>query len=246
MVGLAELHIFQKGFNFSQDGPGNRLVYHLKGCNLKCPWCSNPEGMNKNNAVGFSIEVRVLLEEILRSSPMFFEGGGVTFTGGECSLQFNSLKEILSLLKENNINTAIETNGTHKNLAELYPLIDFLIMDIKHIEKETLKEITGADLDIIKQNIVFAKEQNKVLALRIPLINGFNADEKTVEKFIEFFKAINYGNLTVELLKYHEYGKDKWEQNGLEYKFKDGFVTDEFRNNFENKLKQNGINVVRT
>ena len=37
--------IFQKGFNYSQDGPGNRLVYHLSGCNLKCPWCSNPEGM---------------------------------------------------------------------------------------------------------------------------------------------------------------------------------------------------------
>ena len=38
--------IFEKGFNYSQDGPGNRLVYHLSGCNMYCPWCSNPEGMS--------------------------------------------------------------------------------------------------------------------------------------------------------------------------------------------------------
>lgn len=243
---IAQLHIFQKGFNFSQDGPGNRLVYHLKGCNLKCPWCSNPEGMNPQNKVGYSAKVKDVLKEVLRSAPMFFEGGGVTLTGGECTLQFDALKELLSLLKQNNINTAIETNGTHKNLPTIYPLIDYLIMDVKHIDKEKLKEVTGAELDIIKQNIFAAKKADKRLSLRIPLINGFNADKQTQDKFIEFFKEINYDGLTVEILKYHEYGKDKWEQNGLTYKFKDGFVTDETRNNFENNLKQANIKVIRT
>ena len=45
------LRIFQKGFNYSQDGQGNRLVYHLQGCNMKCKWCANPEGMPVDGAV---------------------------------------------------------------------------------------------------------------------------------------------------------------------------------------------------
>ena len=66
VVKIAKLHIFQKGFNYSQDGPGNRLVYHLKGCNLKCPWCSNPEGINPNNSVGYSTEVSEVLKFLLK------------------------------------------------------------------------------------------------------------------------------------------------------------------------------------
>ena len=246
VVKIAKLHIFQKGFNYSQDGPGNRLVYHLKGCNLKCPWCSNPEVINPNNSLGYSMEVSEVLKEILRSAPMFFEGGGVTFTGGECTLQLPALIELFELLKKEGINTAIETNGTNKDLEKLFPFLDYLIMDLKHSDEKILKEVTGADLAVIKSNLLKAREQNKRLFLRIPLINTFNADEKTVNAFLEYFKEINYENLTVELLKYHEYGKDKWEQNGLTYKFKDGFVTEEFRKAFEEKLKQINIKVIRT
>lgn len=246
VVKIAKLHIFQKGFNYSQDGPGNRLVYHLKGCNLKCPWCSNPEGLNQNNGVGYSMEVSEVFKEILRSAPMFFEGGGVTFTGGECTLQIDALTELFALLKKEGISTAIETNGTSKDLEKLFPYLDYLIMDIKHSDEAILKAVTGAELSVIKENILKAKQTGKKLFLRIPLINTFNTDQKAINGFLEYFKEINYENLSLELLKYHEYGKDKWEQNGLTYKFKDGFVTEEFRKDFEEKLRQQNITVIRT
>ena len=238
--------VLNKGFNYSQDGPGNRLVYHLKGCNLKCPWCSNPEGLDPKSSVGYTASVDEVFKEILRSAPMFFEGGGVTFTGGECTLQLDALLELFTLLKKEGISTAIETNGTNKNLEKLFPFLDYLIMDIKHSDESVLKAVTGADLSVIKENILKAKQNNKKLFLRIPLINTFNTDRKTIDGFLEYFKEINYDGLSVELLKYHEYGKDKWEQNGLTYKFKDGFVSEEFRKDFEEKLKQQQIKVIRT
>ena len=104
------LKIFQKGFNYSQDGQGNRLVYHLQGCNMKCRWCANPEGMpvggamirEKDKSPGLSYKeypIDEVFEEILSCKPMFFDGGGVTFSGGEATIQFGALKELLKRLK---------------------------------------------------------------------------------------------------------------------------------------------------
>ena len=61
------LKIFQRGFNYSQDGQGNRLVYHLQGCNLLCPWCANPEGMDGNGPDTFVMSAEDLYAEVFRS-----------------------------------------------------------------------------------------------------------------------------------------------------------------------------------
>lgn len=240
-----ELKIFQKGFNFSQDGPGNRLVYHLYGCNMHCPWCSNPEGMG---TVGeyFTATTKDIVEEIKNSIPMFFENGGVTFTGGEATLQFNALKEVLFELKKANISTAIETNGSHPQFIELIPLLDHVIMDFKHPDDVKHKDITGISNDIIKQNISLTAKSGKWLLIRIPLISSFNTDETEINSFLDFFKTLKGDNVKFEILSYHEYGKDKWLQNGLSYKMENAFVTEEEKINFENKLKASGLNVINT
>lgn len=48
---MERIKIFGKGWNFSQDGPGNRLLYHFQGCNLFCAWCSNPEGIARQGTM---------------------------------------------------------------------------------------------------------------------------------------------------------------------------------------------------
>ena len=210
------MRIFQKGFNFSQDGPGNRLVYHLQGCNLRCPWCSNPEGLVSDCGEERSIED--LVAEVNRSKLMFFDGGGVTLTGGEVCMQFSQLRALLSALHREGIHTCIETNGIHPNLPVLFPDLDLLIMDIKHYDPAIHKAVTGAENRLTQQNIVAALASEQALALRIPLIGGFNADVQDAHGFARLLTELGVpGKATVELLPYHEYGKDKYVRLGLPY-----------------------------
>ena len=246
------LKIFQKGFNYSQDGQGNRLVYHLQGCNMKCRWCANPEGMpaggamirEKDKSPRLSYEehpVDEVYEEILSCKPMFFDGGGVTFSGGEATMQFGALKELLKRLKEAGIHTAIETNGTHARLEELFPYVDQLIMDCKHWDEGKHLQYTGVPFSLVYENLKKAAREHPRLDIRTPLIGGVNDSPEDVEHFLNLFEELKGPNVTFELLKYHEFGKKKWEECGWDYEMTEkAHVTVEQIKDFTEKIEKRG------
>lgn len=242
------LTIFQKGFNYSQDGPGNRLVFHLQNCNMHCSWCANPEGMTPKNVLTVSknIELSELIEEILSCRSLFFDGGGVTFTGGEPTLQFDALLTLFKELHTHNIHITLETNGTHPNLELLFPYINLLIIDLKQVDDEVHRKFTGISNFTTKSNIGKAMSNHSNVLIRTPLINGVNSDRKYIAGFISFYRQFPLENTCFELLKYHEYGKVKWEQCNLPYRMPDGYVTDELRDTYETEYRNNGLQVVRT
>lgn len=231
------MRIFGKGFNFREDGPGNRLVYHLSGCNMRCIWCSNPQGFELNSGREYSLEE--ILAEIKSCCPMFFSGGGVTFTGGEATLQFEELLTLLKRLKKEGIHTCLETNGTSEKLLEVEKYIDFLIMDFKHYDSAKHKEYTGVGNEIIKSNFEKIALSGRQLLLRIPLVNEINTANP--EKFAEYFSRFNTENIIFEFLLYHEYGKDKWQ---TEYKVKNGFVSSETLEKFKKVFKQYRLKII--
>lgn len=233
------MYIFQKGFNFGQDGPGNRLVYHLQGCNMKCIWCSNPEGIRGKG--GWEVSAEELFKECYRSRMMFYSGGGVTFTGGEATLQTEELLELLKKLKEAGIHTALETNGTSARLRELLPFIDYLMMDFKHYDGEILKKYTGMGNDQVKRNYQMLCESGRQVHIRIPLIHGINDDDP--RGFAEYLAGFPCANVVYEFLAYHEYGKEKWTE---EYLVRDGFVSGETLENFRKTFEAYGLKVVST
>ncbi len=244
-----EIRIFQKGFNYSQDGPGNRLIYHLSGCNLKCPWCSNPEGLEAAES-STSLTIDDIVKEALSCRMMFIDGGGVTLTGGEVTCQRDAVKILINKLKDNNIHTCIETNASLKNCESIFTCVDYMIADFKSPDAQKLKDITGADLDIIKENLLLRAKTGKPLLIRIPLINGFNTGEENAVLFADFFDKLKEKsgneNLYFEILTYHEYGKEKYEKLGKEYKVESGFVSPEAVKLLANKIKNKNLKLIHT
>lgn len=240
------LRYFQKGFNFSQDGPGNRLVYHLQGCNFRCPWCSNPEGMDAARPAreeGAEDAARF----VISAKPMFFDGGGLTLTGGEATLQAEAALTLLRLAREGGVNTCMETNASSPVFARFLPLLDTLICDFKHPSGAEHLRWTGADNGRVQENIALAVASGMPVLMRIPLIHGVNDDDAALAGFEAFLRPMAAKeNLRVEILRYHEYGRDKWKQIGREYAMKDAFVTDARAREFENALRNTGANVVHT
>ena len=243
------IFIFQKGFNYSQDGPGNRLVYHLCGCNLHCPWCSNPEGL-KLTEKAERLTVDAIVKEALSCRMMFIDNGGVTLTGGEVTCQKASVLKLIKALKENNINTCIETNASIEDCKELFEAVDYMIADFKSPFEEKLKSVTGAELDVIKKNLLFRAKLDKPLLIRIPLINGFNNTPEDAIAFADFFEALQKEsgneNLFFEILTYHEYGKEKYTKLGMSYNVSNGFVAEGDVNHLANEIKNRRLKLINT
>lgn len=278
------MKIFQKGFNYSQDGDGNRLVYHLQGCNMHCPWCANPEGMDVQGVIVADEEwilesicphgaicdkevdrgicktcdkkdcitchdtkgmylsykeasVSEVKEEILANEMMFYDGGGVTFTGGEATLQFEELLEVLQFCKEHGVHTAIETNGSHVRLPELFPYIDQLIMDCKLVDEEKHQKYMGVSVGTVLENLRKAAGEHGNVHIRVPLVGGVNDSPKDRAEFLKFFDEIKGENVTFEILLYHEFGKKKWKQCGYSYQMdEEAYVDPEVREAFKNEM----------
>jgi len=235
----------KKGFNYAQDGPGNRLVYHLFGCNLHCPWCANPETLFNNPAVE-QLMPDEILRQALSAGEIMIDSGGVTFTGGEPTAQATALKEVLILLNENEIHTAVQTNGTSAELPDLLSLLSLLIIDFKHYDDKKHKEVIGVSNAPIIENIKIACMSGLPVWIRTPLINGFNASDEDLAGFLKVYKTLDLENTSFEFLPYHEYGRDKWKKLGHDYAVTDGAVSLETKKRFAEAYSAAGLRVIST
>lgn len=204
----------------------------------------------EKNEKSITLSVDDILKEAISCKMMFIDGGGITLTGGEVTCQKDNVKPLLEKLKKNCIHTCIETNASLKNCEKIFETVDYMIADFKSPDSKKLKEITGADLDIIKENLLFRAKTGKPLLIRIPLINGFNNGKENAVLFTAFFAELkeksSNENLYFEILTYHEYGKEKYEKSGKEYKYQNGFVTPEDVKLLAAEIKNKNLKLIHT
>lgn len=200
------------------DGPGIRFVLFLQGCNLQCKYCHNRDTWNINKGTYKSVEE--IVEKIKKYKNYIMpSGGGVTVTGGEPLLQVNFLVEFFKKLKNENIHTCIDTSGMveiTEEVKEVLKYTDLVLLDIKHIDDEKCKDLTGASN---KKELEFARylsDNNKKMWIRQVLVPGYTDDEKDLIKLKDFISSLNTVE-KVQILPYHSMGKYKWAKLKMKY-----------------------------
>ena len=200
------------------DGPGIRFVIFMQGCGLKCKYCHNRDTWD--TCRGTLTSADELLDKIERyKSYILPSGGGVTVSGGEPLLQVKFLITLFKELKKRNIPTAIDTSGMvdlTDDIKELLNLTDLVLLDIKHINDEKSKELVGFSN---KKELEFARylsNNNIPVWIRQVIIPGITDDKEDLLELKKFINSLQNVQ-KVELMPYHELGKFKWENLGLEY-----------------------------
>ena len=159
-----------------------------------------------------------VLAEVMKDADVYkSSGGGVTISGGEPFSQADFLRELLTGFKAAGIHTAVETSaaGRQEDIERCLPLVSMLLCDVKHTDAALLEEWTGAKWGSIRKNIAAIVSGHPHVLLRIPVIPGFNTDEKSFRGFAAFFREM--GITRVELLPYHFLGEGKYEMLGRPY-----------------------------
>lgn len=212
------------------DGPGVRTIVFLKGCPLRCRWCCNPEGQewkiesltlgSTTKLTGRDVTVGEVLTEVERDRVYYARsgGGGLTLSGGECLAQPDFAAALLQAAKEHGISTAIETTGYAPidTIRRLLPYIDYVLMDIKHMNGEKHREFTGKDNTLILENARILAREAKSLTVRTPVIPTFNDTEAEIRAIADF--AVSFGTVReMHLLPYHRIGSDKYAGLGRDY-----------------------------
>ena len=127
----------------SVDGPGDRFVVFLQGCNLRCRYCHNPETWAKGCGQPWTADK--LFQHVWRYRNYWGKKGGITVSGGEPLLQMDFVTELFRLARAKNVHTAIDTAGEPFRpddpayLAAFDALMEvtsLVILDLKEIDPE--------------------------------------------------------------------------------------------------------------
>lgn len=199
------------------DGPGLRFVVFLQGCPFRCLYCANPDTIDP---VGESklTDPDYIVEQAVSMKPFFGKRGGITFSGGEPTMQAKALVPLCRRLKEAGIHICIDSNGGiwNEDVEELFRLADLILLDVKEINPTRHQHITARDNARTLQTAAWLEAHAHPFWLRYVLVPGLSDFTEDLQALGEHFKEYRYIE-RVELLPYHTLGKHKYEAMGMPY-----------------------------
>ena len=199
------------------DGPGTRMTVFLAGCPLACLYCHNPDTMQMRR--GEPVTADELLTRLARYRRLTdVTGGGLTISGGEPLMQPAFVARVLRGAKAMGIRTALDTSGylgAHCTDAMLDD-VDLVLLDIKSGLEDTYKKVTGRELAPTLEFSRRLDARGVPVWIRFVLVPGLTDAPENVEAVAAHVATL--GNVErVEVLPFHQMGRDKWDSLGMRY-----------------------------
>lgn len=211
----------------SADGPGVRFLIFLQGCPMRCRFCHNPDTWRTEG--GTLMGVDELLDRAERYRSYWGPEGGITVSGGEALAQAEFVAELFEAAHARGINTCLDTSlapftreePAFSTLRRVFDSCDLVMADIKHIDPERHRWLTGRDNANILDCLTWLSEQGKAMWIRQVLVPGITDGEASLHQTRDFIASLGDAVKRVEVLPYHTLGVFKWEELGIPYTLSD-------------------------
>lgn len=191
-----------------------RLVFDRDAC-VFCGACVDVCVGGANVLYGRPMSVDEIFDEVMRDKAFYdSSAGGVTLSGGECLCHSDFCMKLLKKLKENGVNTAVDTCGyaDRRAVDAVLPYTDTFLYDIKAIDEEVHVRCTGHSNTLILENLRYIDSRGKNIEVRIPYVPGYNSDQ--TEKIRDFVKELK-NVVRVKVLPYHNFAASKYRALGI-------------------------------
>lgn len=202
------------------DGPGIRFVVFMQGCPMRCLYCHNPDtweiGVNNQFTPSQILSKYESVKEFCK--------GGITVTGGEPLVQIEFVTELFKQAKSKEIHTALDTSGIlfggkSEKFDELLEYTDLVLLDIKQIDEDEHKKLTGHSNKNILNFAQYLSQVGKPMWVRHVVVPGVNDKEEYLAKLGEFIGKLRNVK-ALDVLPYHDMAIPKYESLGIEYPLK--------------------------
>ena len=176
------------------DGPGNRFVLFLQGCNFNCLACHNPQTIPLHTPRARVMSVPDVLEEVRAAMPYI---SGITVSGGEATVQHEFVADLFSEIKKrpefSGLTTFIDSNGNTPQLVwdSLAPVTDGVMLDLKALDDATHIALTGSSNEVVLDSIKYLDSINKLFEVRLLLVPGQNDSDEELIKTAIWLKGVN-------------------------------------------------------
>ncbi|MGY6560536.1 MAG: pyruvate formate-lyase-activating protein [Luteibaculaceae bacterium] len=199
------------------DGPGLRFVLFLTGCKLRCQYCHNPDTWHLKNGKPYTLD-KIMHKINQYTEVLKISNGGLTISGGEPGMQSAFVKNIFKEAKKLSLHTCIDTSGfLGEDFSDTDLLdIDLHLLDIKAGDPVIYQEVTRKPLQPTLNLAKRLSDLGRPVWVRFVLVPGLTDSWDNVEKLADICAGIKSLE-RVEILRFHQMGKNKWEKLNIPY-----------------------------